>query len=89
MLFDPEAIDELAQRLCALLPAADAPARETLLPQFRQLLNGGLQRLDVVGRAEFEVLRLALLRTRERLEQMEYRLLELEQLSPQAAAAGG
>lgn len=88
MLFDPEALDELAQRLCALLPATEAPTREALLPQFRQLLNGGLQRLDLVGRAEFEVLRLALLRTRERLEQMEYRLLELEQLSPHATAVG-
>lgn len=89
MLFDPQAIDTLAQRLCALLPEQASHSRETLLPQFRQLLNGGLQRLDLVGRAEFEVLRLALLRTRERLEQMEYRLTELELLSPAANDAIG
>lgn len=79
MLMTTQAIDELARRLCALLPATAAPQLDALMTGFRHVLKSGLEQLDLASRADFEVLRLALLRTRERLEQLEYRLLALEE----------
>ena len=64
--------DDLAQRLGALLPPALADARGDLEKRFRAALQQGLQRLDVVTREEFEMQRALLLRTRARLEALEY-----------------
>jgi BMFP domain-containing protein YqiC len=73
-----ESIDQLAQRLAGLVPPGLAQAREDLEANFRDVLTHGLQRLDLVTREEFDVQRMVLARTRDRLEQLEKRLAELE-----------
>lgn len=78
MIIDVRTLDELSQKLGALLPTAVGEAREDLTRNFRGALQAGLSRLDLVTREEFEVQRLVLLRTREKLEALEKRLAEFE-----------
>ena len=84
-MFDAQGIDQLAQRLAALVPPGLAQARADLEANFRDVLSEGLRRLDLVTREEFDVQRLLLLRTRALLEQMEQRVTALElQSGPRA-----
>lgn len=78
-MIDMHKLDELARRLAGLVPADLQLAREDLAQNFRAALQGGLQRLDLVTREEFEVQREILRRTREKLERLEAQLAELEQ----------
>ncbi|MGB0133580.1 ubiquinone biosynthesis accessory factor UbiK [Dokdonella sp.] len=71
-------IDELAQRLAALVPPGLKDAREDLGANFRAALQSGLNKLDLVTREEFDVQRCVLLRTREKIEQLESKLAALE-----------
>jgi BMFP domain-containing protein YqiC len=73
-----ESIDQLAHRLAGLVPPGMAQAREDLEANFRDVLTHGLRRLDLVTREEFDVQRMVLARTRDRIEQLEKRLAELE-----------
>lgn len=73
-----ESIDQLAQRLAKLVPPGVAEAREDLEANFRDVLTHGLRRLDLVSREEFDVQRMVLERTRDRIVQLEKRLAELE-----------
>lgn len=84
-----QAIDELAQRLAELVPPGLKDAREDLGSNFKSALQAGLRKLDIVTRDEFDVQRLVLLRTREKIEQLEYQVAALErQLSGQTADKG-
>ncbi|HOX71852.1 MAG TPA: accessory factor UbiK family protein [Dokdonella sp.] len=71
-------IDELAQRLSALVPSGMKEARDDLGRNFRAVLQSGLGKLDLVTREEFDVQRCVLLRTREKIEQLERQLAALE-----------
>lgn len=71
-------IDELAQRLSALVPVGMKEARDDLGRNFRAVLQSGLGKLDLVTREEFDVQRCVLLRTREKVEQLERQLAALE-----------
>jgi ubiquinone biosynthesis accessory factor UbiK len=71
-------IDALAQRLSALVPPGLREAREDLTATFRSVLQAGLRELDLVTREEFDVQRCVLLRTREKIEELEQQLLALE-----------
>lgn len=73
-----QSIDELAQRLAALVPPGLQQAREDLTSTFRSALQSGLRNLDLVTREEFDVQRCVLLRTREKIEQLEQQVLALE-----------
>ena len=72
------AIDEMARRLAELVPADARAARDDLVANFRDALRGGLRRLDLVTREEFDAQRGVLLRTRETVEVLEARVAELE-----------
>ncbi len=71
-------IDELAQRLAALVPPGMQQARDDLTANFRSLLQSGLRELDLVTREEFDVQRCVLLRTREKIEELEQQVANLE-----------
>jgi ubiquinone biosynthesis accessory factor UbiK len=73
------AIDEVARRLAELVPADARAARDDLVANFRDALRGGLRRLDLVTREEFDAQRGVLLRTRETVEALEARVAELEE----------
>ncbi|PKM00052.1 MAG: hypothetical protein CVV17_08600 [Gammaproteobacteria bacterium HGW-Gammaproteobacteria-7] len=84
-MIDLKAIDEIAQRLSALVPPGLRDARADLEQNFRTTLRSGLSKLDLVTREEFDVQRAVLLRTREKLETMEHQLAALEARIAQAS----
>ena len=66
---------ELARRIGRAIEASPAKDVEK---NVKALLQGGLAKLDVVPRAEFDVQAKVLARTREKLEALERRVAELE-----------
>lgn len=85
-MIDLNHIDDLARRLSGLVPPGLRESREELQENFKAVLQSGLSRLDLVTREEFDVQRAVLLRTREKLEQLQGTVAELE---ARLAAAGG
>ncbi len=77
-MIDLKAIDDLARKLSAMVPDGLSQARDDLEGNFRAALRGGLAKLDLVTREEFDVQRAVLLRTREKLEALERRLAAFE-----------
>lgn len=82
--FTIRTLEELAARIgkaVASSPAADVEKN------IKAMLQGGLARLDLVTREEFDIQARVLARTREKLEQLETRVAELEaRFAPPPAA---
>ena len=76
-MIDLAHLDDLARRLSSLVPPGLREGCEELQQNFKSVLQAGLARLDLVTREEFEVQRLVLARTREKLEALERQLAEL------------
>lgn len=82
-MIDLNHIDDLARRLSAMVPPglrgnASQELRDELQQNFKAALQSGLARLDLVTREEFEVQRAVLLRTREKIEELQRAVGELE-----------
>lgn len=75
----PKHLDDLAQRLSGSLPKGLQVLQEDLDRNLRTTLEGGLAKLDLVTREEFDVQAAVLSRTREKLERLEALVTELEQ----------
>jgi BMFP domain-containing protein YqiC len=76
-------LDDLARRLSSLVPPSVREGREELQENFKSVLQSGLAKLDLVTREEFEVQRAVLLRTREKLDELQRTVADLEaQRSP-------
>lgn len=75
----PKYPDNLAQRLADSLPKGLQALREDIDRNLRASIEGGLAKLDLVTREEFEVQAAVLARTREKLERLETLVAELEQ----------
>ena len=73
-----ESIENLARKLAESVPEGLRSMREDLESNFRGVLQSGISKLDLVTREEFEVQEAVLARTREKLEQLEAKLEELE-----------
>ena len=71
-------IDGLASRLIEALPRELGSLQSDAEANFRAALAGGLRRMDLVTREEFELQQAVLERTREKLEALEARLKELD-----------
>ena len=78
MKFDPNVLDQVAERLSAVVPEGMRHVQKDLERNFRAVLQSALGRLDLVTREEFDAQAAVLSRTRERLEQLSTRLRELE-----------
>lgn len=72
-------LEELSRKISDIL--AHSPARDAE-KNVRALLQSVFARLDLVTREEFDVQQALLQRTREKLDQLETRLAELEKLRP-------
>ena len=72
---DTKLLDELNRRVSDLIAATPAKDMEKNL---RALLSSVFSRLDLVTREEFDVQQEVLRRAREKLQQMEARVAELE-----------
>ncbi|MFZ2725472.1 MAG: accessory factor UbiK family protein [Methylococcaceae bacterium] len=79
MLFDAKAIDDLASRLSAGLPAGLHNFKEDAEKNSKAILQSALGKLDLVTREEFEVQKMVLAKTRSKLEALEKRVAEMEQ----------
>ena len=77
-MIDLNHLDDLARRLSALVPPGLREGREELQQNFKSVLQSGLSKLDLVTREEFDVQRAVLLRTREKLEELQRTVAALE-----------
>ena len=78
MAFDPRSLDELARKLADAVPPGLTALKNDLEQNFKAVLQGGLAKLDLVTRQEFDIQAGVLRRSRERLEELERRLAALE-----------
>jgi len=77
-MLNPQKLDEFAKRLGDLLPESASQMQSEIEKNMKAGLQGVVQKMDLVTREEYEVQREILTRTREKLEQLEQRLAELE-----------
>jgi len=70
-------IDELTRRLGDSLPPGVSQAKEELEAQFRAVLTGAFERMNLVGREEYDAQCRVLEETRRKLEALEERLDKL------------
>ena len=77
MAFDPKSLDELARKLADAVPPGLA-AFGRPRAELQAVLQGGLAKLDLVTRQEFDIQAAVLRRSRERLEELEQRIAALE-----------
>lgn len=77
-MFDPKAIDDIASKLTAAIPPGLNNLKEDMEKNFRAILQGGLGKLDLVTREEFEVQKAVLAKTRSKLEALEKRVTDIE-----------
>ena len=82
MAFDPKSLDELARKLAEAVPPGLAALGNDLEQNFKAVLQGGLVKLDLVTRQEFDIQAAVLRRSRERLEELEKRIAALEKAPP-------
>jgi BMFP domain-containing protein YqiC len=75
---DPRSLDDLARRLSAAVPPGLVALRDDLEANFKAILQAGIAKLDLVSRQEFDVQAGVLRRTREKLEALEARVVQLE-----------
>lgn len=75
---DFKGIEQLAERLAAILPPGLKTLRAELEDNFRAVLRANLERWDLVSRERFDVQAELLVRTQVRLKQLEARLAALE-----------
>jgi ubiquinone biosynthesis accessory factor UbiK len=83
-MLNSKTLDELAARIGKAME--NSPAKD-IEKNVKSMLQSGLSRLDVVPRAEFDTQSQVLLKTREKLEQLEARVAELEARFPTSPAA--
>ena len=76
---DFKGIEELAERLTAILPPGLKGLRAELEDNFRAVLRANLERWDLVSRERFDIQAELLARTQKRLKELEARLAALEQ----------
>lgn len=77
-MIDPKKIEQIARQVHESMPKGIRDFGEEAEKKIRQILQAQLAKLDVVNREEFDVQTQVLLRTREKLMQLEARLTKLE-----------
>lgn len=70
--------DELAKKITGLLPGNIKQVQQDLESNIKALLQSSLSKMNLVTREEFDVQSALLARTREKLDQLEKQLAELE-----------
>lgn len=77
-MFDPKAIDDIANRLANAMPSGLNSFKDEMEKNFRAILQSVLGKLDLVTREEFEVQKGVLAKTRAKLETLELQVAEIE-----------
>jgi len=78
-MIDLRMVDELTRKLGDALPPGVAQAKDDLESRFRKVLTGAFERMNLVGREEYDTQCAILEETRAKLEALEKRL---DKLSP-------
>lgn len=73
-MIDLRTIDELTRKLAEALPPGLVQKKEELENQFRTVLTGAFERMNLVSREEFDAKCAVLEETRARLEALEEKL---------------
>lgn len=76
-MIDLKAIDDLARRLGDSLPPGVNQAKDELENQFKRVLTGAFERMNLVGREEYDAQCEKLEELREKLQALEARLDEV------------
>lgn len=78
-MFDPKKLEQVAKQIHDSMPQPVKELGTDVEQKVRQVIQGQLNKLDVVGREEFDIQTQVLLRTRQKLTAMEQKLAELEE----------
>jgi len=78
-MFNTKFIDDLARQISGSIPAGVKDMQEDVQKNIHTLLQGALAKLDLVTREEFDAQSQVLARTREKLEQLEQLVAEMEE----------
>ena len=78
-MLNPKILDDLSKQLADLTPPSLQKFKTELEEAFHQKLQKTFEKLDFVTREEFDIQSEVLNRTRQRLEQLEKKVDELEQ----------
>ena len=88
-MLNPEHIARLGEQILGLLPEGAQQAKQDLDKNLHSLLQSSFAKLDLISRSEFDAQAAVLLRTRQRLEELEARLAELELAELEQAPSAG
>ena len=77
-MINPRFIDDLARQISDSIPAGVKGLQADVEKNIHTLLQGAFAKLDLVTREEFDVQARVLARTREKLEELERQIAELE-----------
>ncbi|MDD1796219.1 MULTISPECIES: ubiquinone biosynthesis accessory factor UbiK [Enterovibrio] len=78
-MFDPKKLEQIAKQIHESMPKPVKDLGNDVEQKVREVIQGQLAKLDVVSREEFDVQTQVLLRTRQKLSEMEQKLAEFEQ----------
>lgn len=79
-MINQKLIDGISEQFAQVMSGqANLPGEEQMKEQVQAILQGTFNRLDLVTRDEFDAQKAVLLRTREKVEQLEKALAEVEQ----------
>lgn len=77
-MIDLGKIDEIVNRLSDSLPPGVTKLKDDVEAQFRTVLKGAFEKMDLVSREEFDIQKAVLERTRIKLEALQRQLDDLE-----------
>ena len=76
-MLDPKKIEEMARHIGSAIPPKFREVADDIEGKIKVVLQAKLSQLDFVSREEFDVQRQVLVRTREKLEQLELQVQQL------------
>jgi BMFP domain-containing protein YqiC len=77
-MIDAQKIDELVRKLTEAIPPGLKELEAEAKKQFRGVLESGLTKMDLVSREEFDIQVKVLAKTREKIDQLEQKIADLE-----------
>ncbi|ODP99545.1 cytoplasmic protein [Salinivibrio kushneri] len=77
-MFDPKKLEQMAKQIHDAMPQPVKELGTDMEGRVRQAIQGQLTKLDVVSREEFDVQTQVLLRTRQKLTELEAKLEAME-----------
>ena len=77
-MFDPKKLEQIAKQIHDSMPQPVKDLGADVDQKVRQVIQGQLNKLDVVSRDEFDAQQAVLLRTREKLDALEKQVAAME-----------